>query len=161
MTAWCKANPTKVLIANAREVVRYHVHHRSIRQRKNTWVAANRDKVHASYKRWAMKNLKQLAAKASSRRARIAQSPLNDLTAAQWQEIKTAYQFRCVYCHLKTVALTQDHIIPISKGGPHMASNIVPACRSCNSRKSNGVPLVPVQPLLLTIALPKQEKKPS
>jgi 5-methylcytosine-specific restriction endonuclease McrA len=44
---------------------------------------------------------------------------------------------RCCYCQkplqLKTLCL--DHFHPILKGGPDVISNIVPACRSCNSSK--------------------------
>ena len=32
---------------------------------------------------------------------------------------------------------TRDHIIPISKGGNNVKENIVPAYRSCNSKKHN------------------------
>ena len=91
------------------------------------------------------------------RRAKKAAAPINDFTTGQWLEILNAYHYRCVYCpdtcrrcRQKKHALTQDHIIPLSKGGSHTASNIVPACRSCNSKKSNRSPLKPVQPLLLT-----------
>ena len=28
-----------------------------------------------------------------------------------------------------------DHVIPISKGGTHVLSNLVPACRACNFSK--------------------------
>lgn len=31
-----------------------------------------------------------------------------------------------------------DHVIPLSKGGHHTASNVVPACGPCNSVKSDG-----------------------
>lgn len=89
------------------------------------------------------------------RRARKACVALNDLTAAQWQEIKAAYGYRCVYCGRKMQRLTMDHITPLSKGGNHTASNIVPACQSCNARKYVGNVLIPIQPLLLTIASPK------
>lgn len=47
---------------------------------------------------------------------------------------------------------TTAHLVPLAKGGTHTFSNVVPACQSCNSKKGTGAPLVPVQPLLLTIA---------
>lgn len=58
------------------------------------------------------------------------------LTPTQWEQIKKNYNYLCAYCH-KSRTLTQDHVIPLSKGGQHIASNIVPSCRSCNSRKGN------------------------
>ena len=56
--------------------------------------------------------------------------------------------------------LTMDHITPISKGGAHTASNIVPACQSCNSKKNNRAPLKPVQPILEGLKLVPKKKKP-
>jgi 5-methylcytosine-specific restriction endonuclease McrA len=85
------------------------------------------------------------------RRALRNGAPRSDLTAAQWTAIKAHYSYRCVYCGTKPKRLTQDHVTPLSKGGSHTVSNIVPACRSCNSRKGTGGPIVPIQPLLLSI----------
>ena len=34
-------------------------------------------------------------------------------------------------------SFTQDHVIPISKGGPHIITNVKPAHPLCNIRKSN------------------------
>jgi hypothetical protein len=85
----------------------------------------------------------------SKKRARRNGAPINDFTLAQWQAMKEHYDHRCVYCSRKMQHLTQDHLTPLSKEGSHTTSNIVPACRSCNSRKHTGTPLVPVQPLLL------------
>ena len=42
----------------------------------------------------------------------------------------------CAYCGA-TGRLSADHLIPTSKGGPDNGSNLVRACRSCNSSKSN------------------------
>jgi 5-methylcytosine-specific restriction endonuclease McrA len=33
--------------------------------------------------------------------------------------------------------LTQDHFIPVAKGGPYTQNNIVPACKRCNSSKND------------------------
>ncbi len=42
--------------------------------------------------------------------------------------------FKCVYCKAKK-NLSCDHVTPESKGGETTVSNLVTACRSCNSRK--------------------------
>lgn len=44
--------------------------------------------------------------------------------------------FRCHYCGADT-PLTVDHIVPRSRGGSEADSNLVTACRSCNSSKRN------------------------
>ena len=88
----------------------------------------------------------------TERLAKKRNAPINDFTKGQWEEMKAAYGFRCVYCNHKMQRLTQDHLTPLSKGGSHTVSNILPACQSCNSKKNAGAVLVPVQPLLLTVA---------
>lgn len=44
--------------------------------------------------------------------------------------------FRCQYCGKDTKDLTLDHIIPRSRGGPHLWENVVSACIPCNHRKA-------------------------
>ncbi len=64
----------------------------------------------------------------------------NTLTASQWAAILKSHRNRCAYCHQKfsdEIPATQDHIIPISKGGHHTKENVVPACKPCNSSKGN------------------------
>lgn len=41
----------------------------------------------------------------------------------------------CAYCH--TAADTWDHIVPVLKGGRTIPGNMLPACRSCNSKKKD------------------------
>ena len=46
--------------------------------------------------------------------------------------------FRCCYCgadlrHAAPADITLDHLLPRSSGGTNEASNLVTACRSCNS----------------------------
>jgi 5-methylcytosine-specific restriction endonuclease McrA len=82
------------------------------------------------------------------RRAREMQAPVRDFTAQQWVMMKNLSDHRCVYCGRKMQRLTMDHIIPLVHGGAHTWSNIVPACKSCNSSKRDRAPLCPIQPLL-------------
>lgn len=45
--------------------------------------------------------------------------------------------FKCVYCgrSVEETAITIDHVVPQALGGTNDASNLVTACRSCNSAK--------------------------
>jgi len=42
---------------------------------------------------------------------------------------------RCQYCG--AAAENIDHVIPRSRGGPHVWENVVAACRPCNTRKED------------------------
>lgn len=55
----------------------------------------------------------------------------------EWIQLKNSWNNRCASCFQQEpkITITQDHIIPISKGGDHNISNIQPLCRSCNSKK--------------------------
>ena len=77
----------------------------------------------------------------AKRRAR-GKSLINTLTAEEWISILKKYKFRCAYCGKEFTLFdreTRDHVIPMSKGGHNTKDNIVPACRSCNSKKHNAV----------------------
>lgn len=47
--------------------------------------------------------------------------------------------FKCAYCGcvLTFKSATKDHVVPASKGGKTIMSNLVAACKPCNSRKDN------------------------
>lgn len=62
------------------------------------------------------------------------------LSLAEWREILEKQNFCCAYCTRRfddVLAPTVDHVVPLSRGGQHARENIVAACQSCNSRKSN------------------------
>lgn len=56
------------------------------------------------------------------------------VTEQEWQAILDKYGNKCLRCG-NTEDITQDHVIPLFMGGRHIASNLQPLCRSCNSRK--------------------------
>jgi len=58
-------------------------------------------------------------------------------TLTAWLDKVAFHGWRCHYCHSELVpsTVTKDHVIPLSRGGSDWASNLVPSCRSCNSRK--------------------------
>ncbi len=60
----------------------------------------------------------------------------HDLTTAQWDGLKLTWG-GCAYCGTTEAALQKDCMLPISRGGRYTASNVVPACASCNASKCN------------------------
>ncbi len=65
-----------------------------------------------------------------------------DLRKSRWWQQKTA-SGRCYFCEkkVKFKELTMDHLLPLSRGGKSSKDNIVPCCKSCNSRKKSMLPL--------------------
>ena len=72
---------------------------------------------------------------ARRRRGRIA-AKVHDLTDVQWTALKTAWG-GCAYCGATDKALQKDCVLPISRGGRYVVTNVVPCCRSCNTSKCN------------------------
>lgn len=55
-------------------------------------------------------------------------------TAKEWAALCAQHGDVCAYCGASG-RLTADHRIPLSRGGRNVIENILPACKSCNSRK--------------------------
>jgi 5-methylcytosine-specific restriction endonuclease McrA len=103
----------------------YNSHLEQERQRTAKWKKDNPDKQRFMEKR---------------RRARKKNAP-GSHTYAQWLQLKKEYGNMCVYCQRREpdIKLTQDHIIPLSKGGSDDIENIQPLCFSCNSSKQDKI----------------------
>ena len=112
--AWHHAN-REIILPKLREYARTHKD--AAAERSKRWARAHPDRIHASVAR---------------RRARLKQA-VGPLTAEQWEAVVVEMGGRCVYCG--SGAVTQDHDVPLTRGGHHERSNVVPACRSCNSSK--------------------------
>lgn len=88
------------------------------RARHYAWVAANPERYRAIKQR---------------RRARLRGAEAS-LTSSEWLERLAEYCGRCAYC-VTAPATTMEHMTPLSRGGRHELTNVVPACGDCNNRK--------------------------
>jgi 5-methylcytosine-specific restriction endonuclease McrA len=69
------------------------------------------------------------------RRSRL----LGGLSAKEIGRLLAEARGRCFYCR-NAAKLEIDHVIPISRGGPHAIGNLVASCRPCNMKKGNRMP---------------------
>lgn len=83
----------------------------------------------------------QIAAVVRAHEAEAEKRRLEDVR--QWDETRAFVLARdnwtCVYCG-SPGANQCDHVIPRSRGGRSVATNLVAACRSCNSSKKDRTP---------------------
>ena len=111
-----------------------------VRAKRAKWRKDNRELKRASNRRYKKRHPDKVRNEWKLRRIREAKVE-RTLTLNQWNEILESFNHACAYCLARgqalTQALTQDHIHPISQGGPHSADNVIPACNECNARKGN------------------------
>lgn len=62
----------------------------------------------------------------------------------------------CMYCgkSFRESDLTRDHVLPISRGGKNHWSNVISACRRCNTHKGSLTPDEANMPLLAVPYIP-------
>ena len=100
------------------------------------WRAKNADRV-AEYNKQYSKDNPEYYAMAAEKRRQLELQTENSFSLQEWENAKAHFNNSCAYCGKHLSRLTQDHFIPLSKGGAYARDNIVPACRSCNSSKHN------------------------
>ena len=124
---------------------------------KNYW-RENKEKISEQQKKWYINNVehkkkykrkwnKTETGKANNQRGFVKRQAklrkiINTLTAEEWLDILKEYKYKCAYCGKEFNLFdrpTRDHVIPISKEGNNVKENIIPACRSCNSKKNNKI----------------------
>jgi hypothetical protein len=57
------------------------------------------------------------------------------LTNETWIAMLKWCEHRCLKCGVESFSLSQDHVIPLDKGGSNEADNIQPLCLRCNQVK--------------------------
>lgn len=103
------------------------------------WAKAHPEKQRERAKKYQGSPKGKRAKLASEHRRRARKKSL--LATFTSTEAKFATEFfegKCAYCgtSLSNTRATFDHVKPVSKKGPMVAENMVPACASCNSSKN-------------------------
>lgn len=83
-----------------------------------------------------------LKRQANRRRRARARASKTDLTSEQWHRILKNQGYKCNMCgkkFTKSRVISVDHIIPLSKGGDFMSSNVQALCLSCNCSKNDKI----------------------
>ncbi len=139
---WRLDNPDKVRAMKARHYLR---HRDQIRARVKAWATRNKDKVRERSRRrrreqldqvrfwarrWAAKNAHKLLAYCNKRRA-IIERPL---TPRQKLAIDRVYARAAVLRRWFNVVV--DHVVPLARGGEHLASNLQIIYAKENERKN-------------------------
>lgn len=62
------------------------------------------------------------------------------LTEAEYLNTLDVFSNSCAYCGTLGKPLLQEHVIPVIQNGGYTKDNIVPSCKSCNTRKGGRTP---------------------
>jgi 5-methylcytosine-specific restriction endonuclease McrA len=85
---------------------------------------------------WRRRHPSKVFVQAARARARK-KGAIGTHTGAEWDARLLEFNGRCAYCLNPFDKLTQDHLLPLARGGSNDIGNIVPACTSCNSKKNS------------------------
>lgn len=140
----------KATIDAKNAAIRRRTRHATL-QREAAWRAANRETILAKERKrvednpegerarklkWAQANPHKTVAYFEQRRALLAGAE-GTFTVDEWRAMLELHEYLCFYCG-EPGKMTQDHVVPLIRGGRHEAANIVPACRRCNASKGTG-----------------------
>lgn len=140
LQSWCK-------ICNKSNCKQYRVNNRDkVIEYKKQYYKNNRDKVIGYQKKYCENNREKCLEYKRNWRINnphktinyhvLARAGITDkITKEDYDSIIESSGGVCFYCGRDDVDMTIDHWVPLSRGGDHCVSNMVCACRSCNSSK--------------------------
>ena len=119
------------------------------------WAKKNRDRVNTNARRWKAKNPEKVRVwnreydrrnprkRADTKKKYLDTIKLTDdgtITLKSLDALCIAQDYKCNICKTDISGRREkDHIIPVSKGGPHTISNIQWVCPRCNKTKANKI----------------------
>lgn len=91
----------------------------------------NKEALRAKKKAYYEKNKRKFILKARARR----RSVKDELLPGEWEAMVEACGNVCIVPGCSNSPVTQDHVIPVSKGGRHHIGNLQPICQFHNDSK--------------------------
>ena len=132
---WKMENPDRVAI-NRRNSQIANVEKERERSRKRR--RENPERAREHNRKWERNN--PVAVGARTHRHRAAKTAAGgSYTPAEWRSLVEHYGNKCLCCGRTDVALTVDHVVPVSKGGSSNIDNLQPLCLACNSSKNDKI----------------------
>lgn len=111
----------------------------AISENKRENYRKNREKILENQKEYFKTSNGKLAQiRSSHNRRALFKKECSDMSSARWDTILQSQNNKCNLCHKRFTQKrppTQDHILPISKGGSLQSWNIQALCLSCNASK--------------------------
>lgn len=130
---------------NDKQNTLYHAHQEEANLKQNQrlhkdWAVVTAKRLEYIRQRYATDETfkEKMKQKVKNRRAvKRGASDDGNISPQQWLDLKTFYHHKCLCCGKREpgITLTQDHVLPLSKGGSNNLNNIQPLCKSCNSTK--------------------------
>jgi len=131
---WRASNPEKQKAMQDAWLAKNPDYERERSKRRYHEEPAYRERTRAAAKAWAKEHPEYYRAAAKLRRARLRGVECT-LTQVEAKELFEEYAGLCAYC--LTRATTLDHVVALASGGAHSKTNLVPACKTCNSSKND------------------------
>lgn len=135
-------NKTTINARNRESYRRNKVKRLAARKR---YYQTNKAKIAARHKRWGIKNIERRRfhnRKEIYKRRTLKKNGRH--TFLQWEAVKKKWNHCCADCGMQEPftdqhyqKLTEDHIVPLSKGGSNNIENIKPLCARCNTKKGD------------------------
>lgn len=111
---------------------------------RQTHYQENRDTYIEKAREWSRmhpERLREGRRRRQAARKALAKGNGGRISKEEWQGIIDAANGRCLYCGTRA-KLVMDHFVPINRGGATVQDNMIPCCRSCNSKKGAKEPEV-------------------
>lgn len=112
-----------------------NIYYENNREKFQQYAQDNKGKIYKRNKIYVENNREKIYER-NRKRKKLLWKLKHTLKPNEWEQIKLNFNNKCAYCG-QAKKLEHEHFIPISKGGEFTVNNIIPACKSCNSKKHN------------------------